>query len=144
MQLTEEIQQRRKEAGNPILRTSSQPSTRSSLPDPVRTTDDFEYLFEISRHVTHSVETTQIAAEVIERMRNACEALIFVHQDPTMVMRTQKLSFLHSMLKGLHARSMSNEKRLTSEQVLVSPRTRSSKASLPEIANWVVVTSSPT
>ncbi|KAI4853902.1 hypothetical protein E4T45_04138 [Aureobasidium sp. EXF-8846] len=117
--------QRRKEAGNPILRTSSQPSTRSSLPDddtkpknPVRTTDDFEYLFEISRHVTHSVETTQIAAEVIERMRNACEALIFAHQDPTMVMRTQKLSFLHSMLKGLHARSMSNEKRLTSEQVL--------------------------
>ncbi|KAI4855454.1 hypothetical protein E4T45_03106, partial [Aureobasidium sp. EXF-8846] len=134
--LTEKIQQRRDEAGKPISSTSSQPSTRSSLPDgckkpknPARTTEDFEYLFEISRHINHSVETTQIAAEVIERMRNACEALIFVHQDPTMVMRTQKLSFLHSMLKGLHARSISNEKRLTSEQVLVSPRTLKIKQS---------------
>jgi hypothetical protein len=60
-----------------------------------------------------------------------------------LVMRAQKLNFLHSMLKGLHARSVSNEKRLTSEQVLVSRRTNFSKASLPAIANLDVVTSSP-
>jgi Mg2+ and Co2+ transporter CorA len=142
MRLTGDIQDRRKDAGKSISRTSSIPSTELSLFDnrtkpkhSARTTEDFEYLFEISRHIAHSVETTQIAAEVIERMRNACEALISVHRDSNLVIRTQKLGFLHSMLKGLHARSMSNEKRLTSEQVLVSPRTRLSKASLPEIAN---------
>jgi hypothetical protein len=131
MRLTEGIQQRREEAGKPISRTSSIPSSQSSPPDNrtkpkkiARTAEDFEYLFEISRHIAHSVETTQIAAEVVERMRIDCEALMLAHRDPNLMMRTQKLNFLHSLFKGLHARSVSNEKRLTSEQVLVSRRTR--------------------
>jgi hypothetical protein len=56
-------------------------------------------------------------------MKIACEYLLLAHWDPVLVMRAQKLNFLHSVLRGLSARSVSNEKRLTSEQVLVSPRT---------------------
>jgi hypothetical protein len=39
------------------------------------------------------------------------------------------------MLRGLHARSVSNEKRLTSEQTLVSLKASFRKASLPAAAN---------
>jgi len=61
-----------------------------------------------------------------------------------MAMRAQKLNFLHSMLRGLSARSVSNEKRLTSEQVLVSFRTVLDKAKLQSIANLDAETSCPT
>lgn len=71
--------------------------------------------------MAHSVETTQIATEVVERIKIACEVLCPPPSDQVLVLRTQKLKFLHSMLRGLSARSVSNEKRLTSEQVLVSP-----------------------
>ncbi|CAD0082916.1 unnamed protein product, partial [Aureobasidium vineae] len=111
-------------------RSSTTPSLPSSLPplpnDPAkpkglaRTTENFEYLFEISRHLAHSVETTQIATEVVERMRDACNSLLLTQRTPILVSRVQRLSFLHSLLRGLSARSVSNEKRLTSEQVLVS------------------------
>ncbi|KAI4729387.1 hypothetical protein E4T49_02812, partial [Aureobasidium sp. EXF-10728] len=87
---------------------------------PVRTTENFEYLFEISRHLAHSVETTQIATEVVERMKCACDSLLLVLETPILRMRVQRLDFLHSLLRGLSARSVSNEKRLTSEQVLLS------------------------
>jgi hypothetical protein len=95
------------------------------------TPEFFEYLFDISRHIAHSVETTQIATEVVERMRIACEFLTDAHLDPTLRARAaQKLNFLHGILRGLHARSVSTEKRLTSEQTLVSSKAFFGKASL--------------
>lgn len=63
-------------------------------------------------------------------MKDACESLRLVH-DPHFLLRArvQKLGFLHSMLRGLSARVVSSEKRLTSEQVLVSPRRLSQRNS---------------
>ncbi|KAI4783436.1 hypothetical protein E4T52_01638 [Aureobasidium sp. EXF-3400] len=122
------LQQRLAESGRRrSSTTSSLPSTLPSLPNDsakpkglARTAEDFEYLFEISRHIAHSVETTQIATEVVERMKIACESLNLAHWNTILTMRAQKLNFLQSMFRGLSARSISNEKRLTSEQVLVS------------------------
>ncbi|KAG9696117.1 hypothetical protein KCU95_g4527, partial [Aureobasidium melanogenum] len=86
----------------------------------LRNSENFEHLFEISRHLAHSVETTQIATEVVERIKNACEYIHLAHGTPILATRVQKLNFLHSLFRGLSGRSVSNEKRLTSEQVLLS------------------------
>lgn len=86
----------------------------------LRNSENFEHLFEISRHLAHSVETTQIATEVVERIKNACEYIHLAQGTPILAARVQKLNFLHSLFRGLSARSVSNEKRLTSEQVLLS------------------------
>jgi hypothetical protein len=87
---------------------------------PLETSEIFNHLFEISRHLAHGVEITQIAAEVVERMKNACEYVHLAHGTPILATRVQRLNFLHSLLRGLSARSVSNEKRLASEQLLVS------------------------
>ncbi|THV87076.1 hypothetical protein D6D29_00982 [Aureobasidium pullulans] len=84
--------------------------------DPQEARAQFQRLFAISRHITHSVETVQVAAEVLEQMKLECKLLLEV--DPQG--RLQKLKWLQSMLKGLSARSISNEKRLASEQTLLS------------------------
>lgn len=85
--------------------------------DAAKSAEHLANMFEISRHMAHSVETTQVAAEVVERMKLECEIL----QGPNVSLgHLQRLKFLHSMLRGLFARSISNEKRLASEQTLVS------------------------
>ncbi|THZ74320.1 hypothetical protein D6C85_03555 [Aureobasidium pullulans] len=84
--------------------------------DPQEARAQFQRLFAISRHITHSVETVQVAAEVLEQMKSECKLLLEVDLQG----RLQKLKWLQSMLKGLSARSISNEKRLASEQTLLS------------------------
>jgi hypothetical protein len=131
--------------------TPPQPSDQTPLSDGVTkpvgfalTTEFFGYLFDISRHIAHGVETTQIATEVVERMRIACEFLTLAHLDPILRARAvQKLNFLHGILRGLYARSVSTEKRLTSEQTLVSSIASFGKAKIPATANSGVNTSSP-
>ncbi|TIA68109.1 hypothetical protein D6C83_01697 [Aureobasidium pullulans] len=86
--------------------------------DPQEARAQFQRLFAISRHITHSVETVQVAAEVLEQMKLECKLLLEVDLQG----RLQKLKWLQSMLKGLSARSISNEKRLASEQTLRGDR----------------------
>ncbi|KAG9512406.1 hypothetical protein KCV07_g9469, partial [Aureobasidium melanogenum] len=114
--------QRLFESGRRTSTISSLSSNSDPLPNEARTFENFEYLFEISRHLAHSVETTQIAAEIVERLKDTCDSLrTLVKNDSTILLtRVQRLSFLHSLLRGLSARAISNEKRLTSEQVLLS------------------------
>lgn len=108
-----------------------------------RSAEDFVYLFENSRHIAHGVETTQIAAEVVERMEIACESLRPTHGESILTTRAHRLDFLHSMLRGLVGRSVSNEKRLTSEQVLVGPQVVCGKVMIRMVANLDVDTSFP-
>ena len=86
--------------------------------DAARSNQNLEFMFEISRHVAHSVETTQIAAEIVDRMRVDCDQL-GLGDSEKFLSRSRRLNFLHSMLRGISARSISNEKRLASEQTLV-------------------------
>jgi hypothetical protein len=78
-------------------------------------------IFEISRHAAQLVETTQTAAETVDRMRIECESYAAAQKTPdrTLAQRTQRLAFVHSMIRGLSARAVTNEKRLANEQSLV-------------------------
>ncbi|KAI4722479.1 hypothetical protein E4T48_01308 [Aureobasidium sp. EXF-10727] len=78
-------------------------------------------VFEISRHATQLVETTQIAAETIDRMQSECESFAASQKTPDRLLarRSNRLAFARSMLRGLHARAVANEKRLANEQSLV-------------------------
>lgn len=78
-------------------------------------------MFEISNHITHLIETTQIAAETVDRMRLECESYAAVQKPVNLSLapRARKLAFLHSMLRGLSARTRSNEKELAGAQSLV-------------------------
>ncbi|TIA40433.1 hypothetical protein D6C78_02557 [Aureobasidium pullulans] len=79
-------------------------------------------MFEISNHITHLIETTQIAAETIDRMRLECESYAAVQKPVNLSLapRARKLAFLHSMLRGLSARTRSNEKELAGAQSLLT------------------------
>jgi hypothetical protein len=78
-------------------------------------------IFEISRHATQLVETTQTAGETVDRMRTECESFAAVQKttDRTLAQRARRLAFVHSMIRGLSARAVTNEKRLANEQSLV-------------------------
>lgn len=78
-------------------------------------------IFETSRHAAQLVETTQMAAETVDRMRVECESFAAGQKTPdrTLTQRARRLAFVHSMIRGLCARAMTNEKRLANEQSLV-------------------------
>jgi hypothetical protein len=78
-------------------------------------------IFEISRHATQLVETTQTAAETVDHMRIECESFAAAQKTPdrTLGQRARRLAFVHSMIRGLSARAVTNEKRLANEQSLV-------------------------
>jgi hypothetical protein len=54
-------------------------------------------------------------------MRIECESFAAVQKttDRTLAQRARRLAFVHSMLRGLSARAVTNEKRLANEQSLV-------------------------
>jgi hypothetical protein len=78
-------------------------------------------IFEISRHAIQLVETAQMAAETVDRMRTECESFAAGQKTPdrTLAQRARKLAFIHSMFRGLSARAVTNEKRIVNEQSLV-------------------------
>jgi hypothetical protein len=86
---------------------------------------DLQYflkLYEDSRHTVHSIETTQEAAKVYERIAQHCESLILRagnHQD-VLSTRSEMLRFHHTMMQGLVARAISNDRRMGNEQNLTS------------------------
>jgi hypothetical protein len=88
---------------------------------PKRRKEQLAAIFEISRHATQLVETTQTAAETVDRMRIECESFAAAQKTPerTLTQRTRRLAFVHSMIQGLSARAVTNEKRLANEQSLV-------------------------
>jgi hypothetical protein len=83
----------------------------------------FPGLHEMARHTAHATETAQVAGNVIERMVFECEALTERQNDDdaeqAMYERLESLKMHHSMMLGLAARSISNEKRLSNEINLV-------------------------
>ena len=62
-----------------------------------------------------------MAAETVDRMRIECESFSATQKTPdrTLAQRARRLGFVHSMVRGLAARAVSNEKRLANEQSLV-------------------------
>ncbi|KAH0368920.1 hypothetical protein KCU65_g3769, partial [Aureobasidium melanogenum] len=80
-------------------------------------------LHEVARHTAHATETVQVAASVIERMASECEALAERQSDDdaeqAMFERLESLRMHHSMILGVAARSISNEKRLSNEINLI-------------------------
>jgi hypothetical protein len=54
-------------------------------------------------------------------MRTECESFAAVQKttDRTLAQRARRLVFVHSMIRGLSARAVTNEKRLANEQSLV-------------------------
>ncbi|KAG9554580.1 hypothetical protein KCU71_g9460, partial [Aureobasidium melanogenum] len=84
---------------------------------------DFPGLHEVARHTAHATETVQVAGNVIERMASECEALAERENDgdaeQAMHERLESLRMHHSMMLGVAARSISNEKRLSNEINLV-------------------------
>ncbi|KAG9525612.1 hypothetical protein KCV07_g991, partial [Aureobasidium melanogenum] len=84
---------------------------------------DFPRLHEVARHTAHATETVQVAGNVIERMVSECEALAERENDDdaeqAMHERLESLRLHHSMMLGVAARSISNEKRLSNEINLV-------------------------
>ena len=62
-----------------------------------------------------------MAAETVDRMRTECESFAAGQKAPdrTLAQRARRLAFVHSMVRGLSARAVSNEKRLANEQSLV-------------------------
>lgn len=93
------------------------------------TDESFPMLHEVARHTAHATETVQVAGNVIERMASECEALAERETDDdaeqAMYERLESLRMHHSMMLGVAARSISNEKRLSNEINLV-------KLTLPE------------
>ncbi|KAG9515019.1 hypothetical protein KCU93_g9588, partial [Aureobasidium melanogenum] len=83
----------------------------------------FPGLHEMARHTAHATETAQVAGNVIERMASECEALAERENDDdaeqAMHERLESLRMHHSMMLGVAARSISNEKRLSNEINLV-------------------------
>ncbi|KAG9554635.1 hypothetical protein KCU71_g8829, partial [Aureobasidium melanogenum] len=83
----------------------------------------FPGLHEMARHTAHATETAQVAGNVIERMASECEALTERQNDDdaeqAMYERLETLKMHHSMMLGVAARSISNEKRLSNEINLV-------------------------
>ncbi|KAI5263811.1 hypothetical protein E4T47_08953 [Aureobasidium subglaciale] len=77
-------------------------------------------MFEISRHASQLVETTQIAADTVERMRIECEAFATTQKGATLPSRARRLAFVHCVIRGLSARAATNEKRLANEQNMLS------------------------
>lgn len=77
----------------------------------------------MARHTAHATETVQVAGNVIERMASECEALAERETDDdaeqAMYERLESLRMHHSMMLGVAARSISNEKRLSNEINLV-------------------------
>lgn len=90
-------------------------------PPSKRRKEQLAAIFEISRQATQLVETTQMAAETVGRMRIECESFAAAQKTPdrTLAQRARRLGFVHSMVRGLAARAVSNEKRLANEQSLV-------------------------
>lgn len=83
----------------------------------------FPGLHEVARHTAHATETVQMASNVLNRMASRCEALAQRQSGDdaeAMYERLEILRFQHSMMQGIAARSMSNEKRLSNEINLVS------------------------
>ena len=83
----------------------------------------FEDLHEVARHTTHSTETTEVAAGTIALMVQQCERLVErsnSHSD-ALYDHLDTLRFQHSLMRGISARAVSNEKRLSSEITLVLP-----------------------
>jgi hypothetical protein len=54
-------------------------------------------------------------------MRTECETFAALQKttDRTLAQRARRLAFVHSMIRGLSARAVTNEKRLANEQNLV-------------------------
>jgi hypothetical protein len=90
-------------------------------PPSKRRNEQLATIFEISRHAAQLVETTQTAAETVDRMRIECESFAAAQKTPdrTLAQRVRRLAFVHSMIRGLSARAVTNEKRLANEQSLV-------------------------
>jgi len=107
-----------------ILELASDNSRIMDLDDPPskKRKEQLAAIFEISRHAAQLVETTQIAAETVDRMRIECKSYAAAQKMPdrTLVQRTRRLAFVHSMIRGLSARAVTNEKRLVNEQSLLS------------------------
>ncbi|KAH0278933.1 hypothetical protein KCU91_g2130, partial [Aureobasidium melanogenum] len=84
-----------------------------------QTNEDYPGLHEVARHTAHATETVQVAGNVIERMASECEALAERETDDdaeqAMYERLESLRMHHSMMLGVAARSISNEKRLSNE-----------------------------
>lgn len=62
-----------------------------------------------------------MAADTVDRMRVECESFAAAQKTPDRMLaqRARRLAFVHSMLRGLSARAVTNEKRLANEQSLV-------------------------
>jgi hypothetical protein len=62
-----------------------------------------------------------MAAETVDRMRIECESFAAAQKTPdrTLAQRARRLGFVHSMVRGLAARAVTNEKRLNNKQSLV-------------------------
>ncbi|THY12279.1 hypothetical protein D6D00_10487, partial [Aureobasidium pullulans] len=91
------------------------------------TDTDFPGLHEVARHTAHATETVQVAGDVLERMASQCGILAQRQSEDSaseaeseeMYERFEMLRFMHSMMTGVAARSISNEKRLSNEINLV-------------------------
>ncbi|KEQ72226.1 hypothetical protein M436DRAFT_83120 [Aureobasidium namibiae CBS 147.97] len=107
-----------------VLKLASENDRIVDLDDPPskRRKEQLAAVFEISRHATQLVETTQMAVDTVDRMRVECESFAAAQKTPdrTLAQRARRLAFVHSMVKGLTARAVTNEKRLANEQSLLS------------------------
>ncbi|KAI4783437.1 hypothetical protein E4T52_01639 [Aureobasidium sp. EXF-3400] len=107
-----------------ILELASENARIVDLDDPPskRRKEQLAAIFEISRQATQLVETTQMAAETVDRMRIECESFAAAQKTPDRMLaqRARRLGFVHSMVRGLAARAVTNEKRLANEQNLLS------------------------
>jgi hypothetical protein len=87
------------------------------------TNTDFPGLHEVARHTAHATETVQVAGNILERMASECQTLAQRQCNSTdgeaMYEYFEALKFHHSMMLGIAARSVSNEKRLSNEINLV-------------------------
>lgn len=83
----------------------------------------FQTLHDLARHTAHSVETTNVASDIVSRMirhgvdlgRRSGNTTSPIDVDP----QIESLLFQHSILTSLTERSRSNEKRLSNEINLV-------------------------